>query len=87
MVAQIWLQESIFPIFGTHPCFEFLPLQQISKIKFLMIISTHKHQLSRYLGLLRCRDRFVLTQYFPSLSSFWAILINFESDYLDNHSR
>ena len=33
--------------------------------QFLMYISTHKHQLSRYLELLKCRGRLLLTQYFP----------------------
>ena len=67
MVAKISLKKSIFPIFGTYPYFKFLPWLQISSIRFLRCISTHKHQIARYLELLKCRERFVLTQYFPSI--------------------
>ena len=87
MVAKISLKKSIFPIFGTYPYFKFLPWLQILSIRFLRCISTHKHQIARYLELLKCRERFVLTQYFPPFSSFWAMLLIFESAYLDNHKR
>ena len=87
MVVKISLKKSIFPIFGTYPYFKFLPWLQILSIRFLRCISTHKHQIPRYLELPKCRDRFVLTQYFPPFSSFWAMLPIFESDYLDNHKR
>ena len=65
MVAKISLKKSIFPIFGTYPYFKFLPWLQILSIRFLRCISAHKHQIARYLELLKCRERFVLTQYFP----------------------
>ena len=63
-------QKVNFPIFGTYPYFEFLPRLQILNIQFLMYISTHKHHLSRYSALLKCRDCFVLTQYFLHFSRF-----------------
>ena len=63
---------STFTIFGSYLYFEFLPWLQILYIQVFMHISAHKHQLSRYLELLKCRDRFVLTQYFPPFKSFLA---------------
>ena len=71
MVTLIWLENSFFPIFGSYAYIEFLPWQRVFNIQFLICTSTYEHQ--KYLELLKCRDHFFLTQYFPSILSFWAI--------------
>ena len=77
-VAKISLKKSIFPIFGTYPFFKFLSWPQISSIRFLRWISTHKHQIPKYLELLKCRERLVWTQYwtqfFVVFGQYWTSL-------------